>query len=397
MSVRRATGGGRVPRVVVCTADVGCGHGRAAAAVTLALRSGPDPVEVHVMDALAEAPLWFTRLYRDTYLAGVRHTPRLNGWFYDWSDRTASTSSLPGVGWLEGRALAEMCESPAVMEADVIVCTHFLCARVFSRMRAEGVLAARLAVVITDQHPHAVWRVPHADAYLVASDLTADELERHGTARGKVTVTGIPIDARFDRPMGKAEACRKHGLPAEKPVILISGGGLGLGGLDEALEGVLSVDGPHHSIVVCGQNKRLYDELVARYGETSWRCRIIGHTARMHELMAAADLLVGKPGGLTTSEAAAMGLPMVLLRPLPGQEEHNASAAVKNGMAVLHREPSVAGRAAAQLTRDRETLARMATASRRVGRPGSAEGVAKVVMELCGGVLTVDEREALGV
>jgi processive 1,2-diacylglycerol beta-glucosyltransferase len=155
-----------------------------------------------------------------------------------------------------------------------------------------------------------------------------------------------------------------------------------LGGIDRALEGILKSGQDVHTIVVCGRNVPLFEQLKKRVEGIKQHCRILGHTTRMHELMAAADLLVGKPGGLTTSEACAVGLPMLLLRPLPGQEEHNAKILTTVGAARLEIDPFHAGMAAATLVVQTDVIGQMSLQAKSFGRIGSARIAAEAAINL---------------
>jgi processive 1,2-diacylglycerol beta-glucosyltransferase len=271
-----------------------------------------------------------------------------------------------------------------VVDADLIVCTHFLCARVLSAMRSRNLLRGKLAVVITDQHPHAVWRIPNADMYLVASHSAVDVLEAAGIERTRTLVSGIPIDGVFGQKLLPGEARARHGIEPNVPLALITGGGLGLGGLDRALEGYLSGTRAGHALVVCGSNAKLKAELEEMMSQHSARERvtILGMTSKMHELMAAADVMVGKPGGLTTSEALARGLPMVLLRPIPGQEECNATKLVEAGAAVLVQDSFDAGKRAAMLISEIGLLQEMKGAAVAMGRPNATEYAARAIVRM---------------
>ena len=146
-----------LPRVLVCAADVGCGHGRAAAAVALAMRRGWPGIQVKLIDALQTTPGWFNRIYKDSYLFAAKHLPRANGWLYEQTDCDGIPSDRRLGPRIESIALRRFCASTVVREADLIVCTHFLCARVLSQARGRGMLHAKIAVIITDHQspPHA--------------------------------------------------------------------------------------------------------------------------------------------------------------------------------------------------------------------------------------------------
>jgi processive 1,2-diacylglycerol beta-glucosyltransferase len=192
-----------------------------------------------------------------------------------------------------------------------------------------------------------------------------------------VEATGIPIDPRF------CMAPPRFAMPGAvvRPNVLVSGGGCGLGDLPTVVNGLLRAITDADVTVVCGRNTDL--EATMRAFAAAYRptpgapaLTVIGYTKEMHVLMAAADVIVGKPGGLTTTEARAIGLPMVLLRPIPGQEERNAQMLVSCGAAVRADRPQDAGAATAAILGDPERLWRMRAAASAAGRPRAAFDVA---------------------
>jgi len=376
------------PRIVICTAAVGCGHTRAALALSQAVARAEPTARVRVIEALDLAPNWFVRGYRDAYLTAIAKVPRLAGWLYDLSDRPSTGKRA--AGRVEHYALRRFASDPLLLEADLVVTTHFLCARVLSDLRLSStppLLRAPLAVCVTDQHPHGIWLVPGADRTLVASEPARQTAIDAGMPAERVVATGIPIDPAFGSFSDKIAARQEMGLPRDKPLILVCGGGLGLGGIEPAVQSLLSQSLDAHVVVVCGKNDELRGRLTRlEGGDANGRpsLSVLGFTTRMAELMGAADVMIGKPGGLTTAEAAASGLAMVLLEPLPGQEERNATNLVGHGAAILQNDPSAAGLAAAELIRNPEALAKMRGATRLVGCAQSAANAAKAVLELLG-------------
>lgn len=341
-------------RIAVCTAAVGHGHCRAAAVIgRIAKERG---ASVQVVEALARTPWWFRKLYRDVYLELVSSAPRLQRWLYRVSDRPCSGTS-PGE-FLERRAMRKYTRLDLIKQADLLICTHFLCARVLAWRKSRGLIKAPIAVCITDQHPHGVWLCPQVDLYLVASESAREAILKWGIPADRVRVTGIPVSPEFGT-ISREQARRELSIPMHTPVVLLTGGGLGLGGLDEAVQGAAQISPRPHMLVVCGRDEEVHASAEDFIRESGLSANIFGFTDQMPLLMAAADVMIGKPGGLTTSEALASRLPMVLLKPIPGQEEMNADRLVAMGAAILEYDPVQAGRLGAQLCNDPERLTEM--------------------------------------
>lgn len=371
------------PRIVICTAAVGCGHTQAARAVADAISTLRPEAKVEVVEALDFAPRWFTATYRDGYLQAISRLPALAGRLYHMTDRPPGR---PGVGdALEARALRRLLALESIQHADVILTTHFLCARVLSRAKASGRLSARLGVIVTDQHPHGLWLVPHADQLLVASPDAASTAINAGIDADRVHVVGIPIHPRFARTADPAAIRQHHRLPPDRPTLLLAGGGLGLGGIDRALASLMNARREFHVLAICGRNASLrasLDRFATAPAAGQPSCEVLGFTSDIHDLMQVASLYVGKPGGLSTAECCARGLPMVLMRPIPGQEDFNARRLVSAGAAVLEADPAAAGTHAAELVTNAPALHRMRDAATALGMPGAASTIASRTLTL---------------
>lgn len=373
-------------RIAICTAAVGCGHSTAAKAIARALGHADAGVQVDVIEALDLAPRWFTKVYRDGYLRLISHTPRLAGKLYDGTDAYVTRR---GIGHaVENHVMRGLVAHPVIQNADVIMTTHFLCGRVLSWAKADGTVKAPLVVAVTDQHPHGVWLTPGAELTMVASDEARAVAIERGVGAERLGVAGIPINPRFASAPNQREARQGLLMPLDRPMILISGGGLGLGTMGEVARAILASSVRAHVVVVCGRNEALMRELgelvelarTRREGAVSMQ--VLGYTTQMPELMSAADVLIGKPGGLTTAEACAVGLPMVLVDPIPGQEERNAERLERLGAAVLCRDAQVAAVQARALVQDGDRLQRMRAAAKSLGVANAAEVVARVGLKL---------------
>ena len=369
-------------RVLLLTGSIGSGHTRAAQAVSEAMLRANAAQWALVVDALAYASAPFRAIYRDAYIKLIEAAPTAIGWLYRSSDTVEGGAMRRAV---QRAALARLRRMIASDKPDTIVCTHFLAAELVSGMVERGEWTGTFAVVVTDLDAHAMWAVcPRADRWFVALPETVEILAGKGVPRERMVVTGIPIAGAFSARMPpRAELRERFGLARGGPMLLVSGGGVGASLLEKTLQQVLAMPIDCSVALVCGRNetlRRRASNIVARRGESRVKCAVLGFTDRMHELMHAADLSIGKPGGLTSSEALACGLPMAIAYPVPGQEERNSDHLLEWGAAIRLNSPESFGWRVAQLLGDPERLSAMRMAARARAKPFAAEAI---VEEIC--------------
>jgi processive 1,2-diacylglycerol beta-glucosyltransferase len=373
-------------RVLLLTASVGGGHTRAAEAVAAAIRERARQgllryERVEVVDTLAVASSWFRGAYRGAYLGLLSKAPSLVGWLYDRSDRpfrgvrSRWAAAHAGLGGL--RALLRD------LRPDTIVSTHFLPSEYLAGLRLRGDLRSRLTTVVTDVHVHGMWLADPCDRYFVASSDGAATLETHGVPGDRISVTGIPIDPIFSLPLDRRTARERHGIEGTRPVILFTTGGACVGPVERIYRSLLSLRTPCEVLVVTGKSAEARERLAliaARHpAGSAVRTRVIGHTTVMHELRAAADLLVGKPGGLTSAECRAVGLPMAIVHTIPGQEEHNARALLKAGCAIRCDSVASVVSEVELLLSNPAALVRMAQQAKAGSHPHAADRIAEAI------------------
>jgi processive 1,2-diacylglycerol beta-glucosyltransferase len=217
----------------------------------------------------------------------------------------------------------------------------------------------------------------------VALEETRVHLARLGIPDERITVSGIPIDPRFAARFDKQVLRRKHGLEPDRTTILIAAGGFGVGPVEVIVSSMRQLRHRAQVVVICGRSEDLRRrvEKVAAMPGGNVTIKVIGFTSEMHELMAAADLLVGKPGGLTTSEALAQGLALVVINPIPGQEERNADHLLEQGAAIRCNNLPVIAWKIDRLLDDPARLSTMQEAARRLGRPVAASEIADALLQ----------------
>jgi processive 1,2-diacylglycerol beta-glucosyltransferase len=370
-----------VGKVLILSASAGAGHVRAAEALERAFALLGAAREVRHTDTLQFTNKVFRNLYSRAYLELVDRAPDVLGWLYDWLD-TPWEKERRRLAWdkLNTRPFVRMLER---YQPDLVVCTHFLPAEIISWLKAKRRLDCAEAVVVTDFDVHAMWLSHHVEHYFVAIDETREHLVRLGVPPERVTASGIPIDPAFAEPKDKRAMRAKHGLAPDRTIVLLSAGGFGVGPVEHAVTSLLGLRHPAQIVVVCGRNEELRARLAARAAETRPAALVVvGYTAEMDEYMAAADVLVGKPGGLTTSEALARELALVIVNPIPGQEERNSDHLLEQGAAIRCNNLPVLGYKIDRLLDDPRRLAAMRATARRLARPDAARDVVRTAVTL---------------
>ncbi|PWT91899.1 MAG: UDP-N-acetylglucosamine--LPS N-acetylglucosamine transferase [Proteobacteria bacterium] len=373
------------PRVLLLSASSGAGHVRAAQALERAFAARGDCVVEHI-DAIGYVSKLFQRIYDDAYIAMVRHAPDLMGVLYERTDQP----------WQHARrrlALDRLNTGPMIrllkrVQPDLCIATHFLPAEIIAWLIAKKKLRARHAIVITDYDVHSMWLCQTVDRYYVAIDESAEYLANIGVPREKIRVTGIPVDPVFATPRTKLEARRHFQLDSEAIGILVAAGGYGVGPVEELVQSLVDLKRPWQIVAIAGKSEKMrrrLDQISAAAGKLesgAKRLVPVGFTSEMDRYMAAADLLVGKAGGLTTSEALARALPMAIVDPIPGQESRNADHLLEAGAAIRCNNLPAAAWKIATLLEAPDRLASMREAAGKLGRPEAARTIAEDALRL---------------
>lgn len=369
--------------VLVLSASVGAGHLRAAQAVTLALQQLDPAAQVENLDVLTLTNALFRRLYGKAYLDLVNHAPHTLGYFYDLMDRPVSAQrKRDQLRYLvEKLNLAPLMKYLQRQAWDVVVCTHFLPAELIAHLRARQRFAAPHFTVTTDFETHRLWVNQPCDLYFTATAEGAKNLEHWGVPARSLIVAGIPIHPAFSERRSRAECLKNQRLAGDRPIVLQLSGGFGVGPVEELLRQVLEVHTPVEVVVVTGRNEELRQRLERVRPPARHRLSVIGYTESMHELMSLADIVVSKPGGLTTSETLACGAAMAVVNPIPGQESRNSDFLLENGAAVKINNLATLPFKLDAVLADPKRLAQLQRNAKRLGRPKAAFDVASRALE----------------
>lgn len=375
-------------RIMIFYSPFGSGHLSASKALAAAFRAcNPEHVMV-VEDIFERVGSTLRNTISNLYARLSERAPLLYEAYYESTDvdelSFATTSNLLTdalyTPFLQG--LLKFIERTA---PDVIVCTQQFPLAAVSFLKQQGRLQTPLYVVVTDFMVHASWIAPGVDGYFVAHPQTAYVLQRRSVPARRIYATGIPVKLELLTPKRMEEARRARDLPVDRPVISIFGGGIEPKRVRLLVERLLEeADRPALAVTVAGRNHELASALHALHSGAHMKLRKEGMIDYVDDLVVASDIVITKSGGLMVSEVLARGTPMIIIDPIPGQEEWNADFVAGAGAGIQLRMPEMAPSTALGLLADRERLAQMALQAERMGRPRAALDIAEIILERLG-------------
>ena len=367
-------------RILLLSVSAGSGHVRAAQALAAHAALHFPQLEMRHSDLMQMVPRAFRKVYTDFYMTLASRLPEAWAWLY------RKTDHAPNGSWIDAtrRLLQNLCTRQLQKEVDdfapdAIICTHFLPAELLTAAKRKGRLTCPVWVQVTDFDCHRMWIHDGITGYFVANEELAFRLHAYGVAAERIHVTGIPVMPAFGTHPDRQIFAHQSGLNPHATTVLLMGGGAGIGGMDVLATQLLDFDQQLQLIVMAGKNQALLkacESLKQRYAS---RLLAVGFTDQVPALMACSDIAITKPGGLSTSECLVMGLPMIVINPIPGQEERNADFLLQEGVAV-RADDAVTLRYRLQcLLAAPEALVRMRELALALARPDAAQAVLQQV------------------
>jgi processive 1,2-diacylglycerol beta-glucosyltransferase len=365
--------------ILILSASYGGGHNQVARALTQALQIQAPGIKIITIDySDLLAPL-FSRITQFGYTQSLRHFPVGYALYYQATGKISPDSfwqkSLNRMGYTELIMLVNR------LRPKVIISTFPLPAGVLSKMKSTGHLNVPNVTVITDISVHSQWIHPYTDLYLVGSDEVVTGLSTRGINPEKVVATGIPILPVFQKRYDQSKVRREFGLRPDTKLVLFMGGSEGIFGTTNFHDLIKNIKAPVEAVVITGSNRELYEKLTAvnlHYPEI----KIYSYVENVAGLMETATVLVTKAGGITVSEALAKGLPMIIYKPSPGQEEANAVYLRRHRAAIVAKGEQRLQAIIQRFVDDEPLQERFCHNCMILGKPDSAERGAKIILKM---------------
>jgi processive 1,2-diacylglycerol beta-glucosyltransferase len=355
------------------------GHFRAAKSIEDAISLIDPTAEVLSIDAMQFFHPVSSRIVDKVYFSSLEKAPFLWGAIYDKKD--AETAVKPIQHMLNKSNFKKLDRLIKSYRPQAIVCTQaFPCGLVAYYKRKTGSPIPLIATV-TDFWPHRFWFYPEVDRYTIASDWAKARFRDFGVPADRVTVTGIPIHPHFSDVLDVATTQKSLGLEPGVLTVLVMGGSSGLGPIAETVRVLDDSSVKAQFVVICGKNERLYEQLNMQ--EFRSRVKVVGFTDEVYKYMTAADIVISKPGGITTAEVLAKEKMMIAVPSIPGQEYFNLRYLLRNGMAVRAKRLAMIPAQLKRLAETRTLQQRMRKAVAKIARPCASLDIARLALESC--------------
>ena len=356
------------------------GHHCASLAIEKALKQLDPAVEVLNIDAFNYTNPVLEKIINNTYIGIIKRTPEVWEYLYDNPNVVKNTQKMRELMHKFNSAKLKVLLSD--FKPDIIGCTQaFPCGMAADYKKTSGE-DIPLVGILTDYMPHSYWLYDNVDFYVVPAEDTKEKLVQNGIAQERIKVFGIPIDSKFAEEFDKESILQRFGIENNLPIVLVMGGSQGLGPIREVIGALNRLTTNFHVIVATGTNRRLKNSLLRRISKYKKKTLILDYNEDIDKLMSISNLIITKPGGLTTAEALVKGLPMIIINPIPGQEANNARFLLRCGVAVKANNEEEAAVLAESLVNNPVKLANMRQAALSHGKVRAAIDTARLMLGL---------------
>jgi processive 1,2-diacylglycerol beta-glucosyltransferase len=356
------------------------GHHSATMAIEKAVRAIAPNSEILNINAFNYTNPVSEKVVNRLYMGLIKRTPQIWDYLYDNPAVVKKIQNIKNaIHRMNSPKLKKLFDK---FKPDVVACSQaFPCGMVADYKKIYS-SSLPLIAVLTDYVPHSYWIYDNVDNYVTPSEEVANRLNAKGVDHQKIRPLGIPFDLKFNDHIDREAVVARYGLDPSLPVILMMGGGQGLGPIKSIVRSFEKIDLPLQEIVVAGSNRKLYNAMRRKTKRLHKKIVLLGFADNIHELMSISDMIITKPGGITTAEALAKKLPMLIVKPIPGQEASNTVYLTERKAAIEVSDLREINLIVDDLLRHREKLAHMREQAAAISKPGASIDIARLLLGL---------------
>ena len=373
-------------KILIFYGAYGGGHLSAAKSIKEYIDENFENTETLMVDCIEYINKYLNKLSTTAYKEMAKKAPWIWKRVYSNSSSGALSKITTSANHIMSRKLDNILQD---FKPDLVISTHPFSNQMCTTLKKKGKINCEIATVLTDYMPHPQWTKDpeYIDYFFVSNeDLKKTIVDDYGVSKDKVFVTGIPVSKRFKGKYDKNAICEEFGLaPNKKIVLFFAGGEFGLGRKRTHMifRALIRLFKDTQVIAISGKNKRMYHKftnLVSLY-KSEDRIKVYEFTSKVPEIMSISDFVITKPGGLTTTESLVSGLPIVIINPIPGQEEENAEYLEKNGLAVWIKKKDNGARILKSLYRHPEKLENIKSKIPKYAKPNSTKDICDTLLK----------------
>ncbi len=356
------------------------GHRQSAVAIQKSLKAIDPDCEVKSLNGFGHTFPVMEKIVNTAYMGVIKRAPKIWEYLYDNPKIIEVSRELKEK--IHKNSHKKLDPLINEFQPDIVICTQAFPCGMVADYKITHQAPFKVVGVLTDFAPHSYWLHPGVDYYIVPSDEAKDRFLKEGVPADKIKVFGIPIRNVFAEKLDRAALAQKLGLSLEVPTLLIMGGGQGLGPIKDVVKALTGLERPLQLIVIAGTNAKLARWLKKIQRHQDKKIIFYSYAHNVEELMEVSTLIISKPGGLTTSECLAKGLPMIVIDPIPGQEERNAQFLAGGGMGMRIDDKKEIASRVDELLNAPDRLQAMRDASLKKGRPQASENLARFILDI---------------
>lgn len=373
-------------KVLLLYAKVGNGHLKAAESIKAALEAMDENIKIDYEDGLEYSSALTNKLIVKGYSSLARSLPKFYGTIYTRSDKQ-DLNTVGEINKMVNKALTiRLKKMLRQKNPDVIISTHPFVSHMCAYLKRKGKTKAKIISVMTDYGIHNMWleENENIDKFMVAtSEMKGDCVREYNVPESKIVVTGIPVSTRFQETFDKEAILKELGLDLDKTTLLFfAGGGLGLGKSEGIFEELVNSNYDFQLIAITGKNEKQKKRFEKIAKKTDKSIAVLGYTNKVPELMSVSGFVITKPGGLTSTECLAMKKPMIIINPIPGQEEQNSIYFTNNGTALRTYKHEPIEHVLDIAVNNKKRVEQMIEMCALIGKPNSSNDIAKEVIKL---------------
>lgn len=367
-------------RIILMYISEVSGHHSATLAIEKAIKTISPDTEILNINAFNYTNPITEKIINRLYMSVIKATPQIWDYLYDNPVVVKNLAKIKEkIHKFNSPKMAKLFEK---FKPDAVCCSQaFPCGMVADYKKACG-SKLPLVAVLTDYVPHSFWVYDDINYYITPSQDVAEKLIQKGVEPKRVKPYGIPFDHKFSQPLTKEPIFKTLGFNPEVPTVLIMGGGQGLGPVKKIVKALEDIKPDLQEIIVTGTNKKLYSSLKRKVKKYKKKITVFGFTDKINELMSIADIVITKPGGITTAEALTKKLPMIIVKPIPGQEINNTVYLTAQKAAIKVDEPQEIGKVIEELLLNPNKLEELSKAAARISKPNASMDAARLLLSL---------------